>query len=189
MPTNWPLRQALSLALRLIIATGAVPAVNADLSARLTGAAAVQLSDASIVLGDLGAIREPTICLDVATETILPASTDSFVVQFELRIVVKVPGPPTTTPKTTSWWETASSITCATSSPARRTRASRRSTPPRARGSCPPGSAFTDCRLVRVDRPPAPALSADGFNSYELWVLTHHAQISYYLNRPQPLGG
>jgi hypothetical protein len=67
-PTHWPLRQALNFALRQLILTQFVPAINPYLTAQFTANDAPpdkipQFGDANVVVGDVPVPGEPTLCV------------------------------------------------------------------------------------------------------------------------------
>ena len=67
-PTVYPFRQVLTIALKQLILTLAVPAVNADIEAQMTQlgispATIPKFDDSSVVSGDLSPVRQATLCI------------------------------------------------------------------------------------------------------------------------------
>ena len=183
-PTSWPLRQALALCLRNLIATQTIAAINADLAARLissSASGAVSFGDANLVIGTPMGVSDPTIAISVARETLTPVASDAYRIVFESTISLRVPRAGDNAPED---YELVAGVVIdnlrdlLTRSPT----FNLQPTAPGGDAVLPGASQFTSCRVIRIIRD---SLSSDatGIQSTRSWTIWHSAETTLYQNR------
>jgi hypothetical protein len=182
--TPWPLRQALALCLRSLIAAQALPAINADLAARLTSATtagAVAFGDANLVIGTLGGVSQPTIGISVVRETITPVASDAYRDVLETTIALQVPRAGDNAPED---FELVAGIVLDNLRDllTRNTSFNLQPTDPSGAPVLPGNSQFTNCSVTRILRNSF-AVDATAIALLRSWTLWHSAETTFYQNR------
>jgi len=188
--TGWPLRQALNYALRTLIITQAIPAINAYLDANIQAANAAdvpQFTDDAVVTGNIPVPSKPTLCIigmerhnreqDAAGYYVIPMTTD---------IRLKTPWVADNAPED---YELLKAVVDDNLSDLLTSLANRTISPtdPTTGDALLP-IGFTECRAIRSRVLDYEIRAADNVTRYAGWALTHLAYAQYPLNRPGVVG-
>lgn len=190
-PTVYPFRQTLTLCLRQLILSVAVPAINVDLTAQMTAQGVLpipQFGDSSVVLGDLSPVSQATMCLlDSGEENIRIGSEGLFYTTLRTQVQVKTPAVGDNAPEDFSL---LGSIVTDTLRDLFTSQANAVLIPKTLGGAnlLPSGMSFQDCYFLGARSLNFPQREVDTVTYTRGWVITHTASICYFQNRPNPLG-
>ena len=191
--TIYPFRLALSLALRALVMSKGVLAINASLTSLMTaqGYASGQIpqfGDSSVVLGDLSPVSQATICIvEGGEQTQRIASDGYFYTTLMTQCQVKTAAIGDNAPEDFSMLGSVvvdnlrdlfSSEVYSHLLP----------TDPAGNLLLPTGLVFQDCYCLGARSMNFPNKEADGVTYTRGWIVTHVAGIAYTQNRPSTLG-
>lgn len=188
--TVWPLRRALSRALRDVILTVGVPSINAYLKANLlsgNSATVVQFGNASIVLGTLQNIAEATLEIDQPQQTISRLVNTDFEAMLLSTITLNITQAGDNDPEDIKF---CGDVVCDALSDIFNQQAQARLTPKHADGTpyLPGGAVFQDCCLHTILHPKTRTKQASNITEAATWTLQHVAFITFSNLRPDALG-
>ncbi len=190
-PTYWPLRQALSLALKHIVLTEAIPAVNADLLARMVStdpARVPQFGDAQLVIGDVPVPGEPTLCFLGTARRNKELATGTILATLSTQIVLKTPWVADNTPEDFAFLCNALEDNLEDLLTSLAHRVIVPTNPAAGATLLPPGAAFVECMSLGSNTVKNRVKSSDGVTEYAGWMLMHRAQINLALGRTGVVG-
>ena len=191
IPTYWTLRQSLLYALKSLILTQAIPAINADLAARTisTNAADIpQFSDASVVIGDVPVPPQPTLCIIPIARRNVAIATGTMLCTLTTKVKLKTPYVADSAPEDFTFLASVMEdnledlLTCL------QNRVIKPVNPADGSSLLPFQSAFYECTSIGSNIVPSPVKSADGVTMYYGWELSHRAQINLALSRGDVVG-
>ncbi len=178
-------------ALRQLILTAAVPAINADLAEQMAaqGVSPVpQFGDGSIIVGDLSPVSQATMCIVDGGEDDYPAGTEGYWrADMRTQIQIKTPSAGDNAPED---FTLLGSVVTDTLRDLFNSPANRVIVPKTAEGQnlLPAGMHFQDCQFAGARSLNFPQRELDKVTYTRGWVIMHMAGIGYYQNRPNPLG-
>lgn len=187
--TLWPLRQALSPALRGVILQYAIPAINAAITAQFPGSTPdgiLQFSDDALILGELPSVSTATLEMDIVDQRCAGIASGEYRVDFSTQITLKIAqGVGNNSPEQIKF---LGDCVCDNLLDALTAGANYGIIPTRPDGTMPlpPGSSFQDCRVTRILKPPY-QVSAEGVLRIPTWFLYHACYTTLFLNRPGAL--
>lgn len=190
-PTYWPLRQVLSFMIRRIIITEAIPAINADIAARMLSTDSTkipQFTDDCVMIGDISTPPKPTLCIvgtarrntDLATGTMLSVLTT--------QIRLKTPFVADNSPEDFNLLASIVEdnledlLTCLAH------RTIKPINPADGSALLPYSSSFYECTSLGSNVMQMPVKSGDQTTFYKGWMLMHRAQINIALSRGSVVG-
>jgi phage gpG-like protein len=193
-PTIYPYRQCLDLALRSLILTYAVPAINADLMQQMTAQGVAtskipQFTDAQIVTGELMSIGEPTICIVDGGEDADFMSSRQYSSWLATQIQVKTPSVAGNAPEDFSLFFKVVVDTLRDLFNSPRGLTMQPVNPSTGHVLLPGGQKFQNCRMTGSRPLPFPNYSGDKITRCRGYLISHLAMVDYALDRPTPLGG
>jgi hypothetical protein len=188
--TAWPLRQALNYALRTLILSQAVPAINAYLSAKIQAASASdipQFTDDAIVTGNIPVPSKPTLCI-VGMERVNREqdAVGYYVIPMTTEIRLKTPWVADNAPEDYEFLRAVVEDNLNDLFTALANRTITPTDPETGDPLLPIG--FTECRATRSRVLDFDIRAADNVTRYAGWALTHLAYAQYPLNRPGVVG-
>lgn len=188
--TAWPLRRALSRALRDTILTIGVPSINAYFTANMIAsdpAKVVRFGNASIVLGTLPNIAEATIEIDQPQQEISRAANTDFQAMLMSSITLSITQAGDNDPEDIKF---CGDVVCDALSDIFNQQAQSRLMPKHADGTpyLPGGAVFQDCFLPTILHPKTRAKQANNITEAATWTLQHIAFITFANLRPDALG-
>jgi len=184
--TKWPLRQALSYALKQIVLTQAVPAINAAITSTLLASnpsTIPQFSDANLYIGDVAVPAEPVLCFVGGARRYPSKYAGTFVATLTTQIRLKSPWVADSSPEDYDYLcslleDTLEDLfTCAAN------RVIVPSSPLDGKPLLPPGASFYNCFSLGSNRMKYPVKAEDGVTEYAGWFLMHRADVSLNLSR------
>jgi hypothetical protein len=190
-PTYWPLRQSLSYALRHILLTEAIPAINADLAARMlaTDAATIPVfGDDSVVIGDIPIPPKPTLCIVGTARRNTAIATGTMLSVLTTQIRLKTPFVADNDPEDFALLASVLEdnledlLTCLAH------RVITPTNPATGVGLLPQHSSFYECTSLGSNVMQTPVKSGDNTTMYQGWMLMHRAQINLALSRGSVVG-
>ena len=190
-PTYWPLRQVLSFMLKRIIMTELIPAVNADLAARMLSTDPLkipQFGDDSVIIGDIPVPPKPTICIVGTARRNTAIATGTMLSVLTTQIRLKTPYVADSSPEDFNLIcsvleDNAEDLfTCLNH------RTIKPVNPADSSALLPFGSQFYECTSLGSNVMQTPVRSGDQTTLYYGWMLMHRAQINLALSRGSVVG-
>ena len=190
-PTYWPLRQVLSFMLKRIIMTELIPAVNADLAARMLSTDPLkipQFGDDSVIIGDIPVPPKPTICIVGTARRNTAIATGTMLSVLTTQIRLKTPYVADSSPEDFNLIcsvledNAEDLLTCLAH------RTIKPINPADSSALLPYGSQFYECTSLGSNVMQTPVRSGDQTTLYYGWMLMHRAQINLALSRGSVVG-
>ena len=195
MPTRtyWPLRQALSLALKHLIVTQAVPSINADLTALMTGKVSAtgripQFRYDQIVIGDIPVPSEPTLCILGTARRPKEIATGTIQVTLSTQIALKTPWAGDNYPEDFALIQSVLEDNLEDLFTSLAARKITPTNPATGAALLPVGQSFYECMSLGSNTMKNRVKSADGVTEYAGWMLMHRAQTNLALSRSGVVG-
>lgn len=186
--TQWPLRRALSRALCDVILSIGLPSINGYLSASMIPAAtAVQIGQASLVLGNLPNISGAVVEIDQPQQQVNQIANDTFEAVLISTITLSLTRAGDSTPED---FKIVGDVLLDTLFDVFNQNAQRRLTALHPDGTpyLPAGKPFQQCSCYLALHPKARQADADKVTMAAQWTLYHTASITYSSTRPDALG-
>ncbi len=186
--TQWPLRRALSRALRDVIISVGLPSINGYLSANMIPAAtAVQIGEASLVLGNLPNISGAVVEIDQPQQQVSRIANDTFGVVLVSTITLSLTRAGDSDPEDFKFvGDVLLDMLFDVFNQESQTRL--RGLHSDGTPYLPEGKPFQDCWCYLALHPKTRQADANNVTMATQWTLYHTASITYSNTRPDALG-